>query len=263
MLSLYWVYDIPNWLFAILCIGVFVAFGLLGLTLTRRFVRRVHREDHSHNDVVGFYLAAVTVFYGITLGLVAVGTWTNYSAVQDRVDHEAQTLASLYRDLDGYPDPYRTRMTGDLKAYASEVIHGSWPQQRQGIIPVGTDAIITRLQRELLAYKPADLGEQALQAQALEGFSRLSEARRSRIDSIYMSLSPALWWMVIVGALTCIVVTFFFDMRSPSMHRWMTGLMGGLLGLMIFLIAVLDNPFRGKVSVEPESMERVYQMLMK
>jgi nitrate reductase gamma subunit len=74
MITLYWVYDIPNWLFAFLCIGVFVAFGLLGLTLTRRFVRRVHREDHSHNDVVGFYLAAVTVFYGITLGLVAVGT---------------------------------------------------------------------------------------------------------------------------------------------------------------------------------------------
>jgi hypothetical protein len=43
----------------------------------------------------------------------------------------------------------------------------------------------------------------------------------------------------------------------------MTGLMGGLLGLMIFLIAVLDNPFRGKVSVEPESMERVYEVVMK
>jgi Protein of unknown function (DUF4239) len=263
MVSLYWVYDIPNSLFALLCIGVFVAFGLLGLPLTRRFVRRVHLVDHSHNEIVGFYLAAVTVFYGITLGLVAVGTWTNYSAVQDRVDHEAQTLASLYRDVDGYPEPYRTKMTGDLKSYANEVIYSSWPQQRRGIIPFGTDAIMTKIQRELFAYKPADLGEQVLQAQALETFNRLGEARRARIDSVYMSLSPALWWMVILGALTCIVVTFFFDMRSPSMHRWMTGLMGGLLGLMIFLIAVLDNPFRGKVSVEPESMERVYAVVMK
>jgi hypothetical protein len=173
MISLYWVYDIPNWLFALLCIGLFVAFGLLGLPLTRRFVRRVHLENHSHNEIVGFYLAAVTVFYGITLGLVAVGTWTNYSAVQDRVDQEAQTLASLYRDVDGYPEPYRTRMTGDLKSYANEVIHSSWPQQRQGIIPIGTDAIVTKIQRELFAYKPADLRQQVLQAQALETFNRL------------------------------------------------------------------------------------------
>ena len=43
----------------------------------------------------------------------------------------------------------------------------------------------------------------------------------------------------------------------------MTVLMSGLLGLMIFLIATLDNPFRGRVSVGPESLARVYDTLMR
>ena len=93
-MDLHWLYDLPNWLFGATIIGVFTAIGLAGLFLTRRLVRRLHRIDHSHNDIVGFYLAAITVFYGITLGLVAVGTWETYSDVQNKVDHEAVALGA-------------------------------------------------------------------------------------------------------------------------------------------------------------------------
>ena len=33
-------------------------------------------------------LAAITVFYGTTLGLLAVATWMNDSSAQNRVDHK-------------------------------------------------------------------------------------------------------------------------------------------------------------------------------
>jgi hypothetical protein len=46
------------------------------------------------------------------------------------------------------------------------------------------------------------------------------------------------------------------------MHFWMTILFASLLGLLIYLIAVLDNPYRGKVSVTPEPLELVYQQVM-
>jgi hypothetical protein len=35
-----------------------------------------------------------------------------------------------------------------------------------------------------------------------------------------------------------------------------------LVGSAIFLIAVLDNPYRGKTSVSPEPLERVYEQIM-
>jgi hypothetical protein len=38
----------------------------------------------------------------------------------------------------------------------------------------------------------------------------------------------------------------------------MTTLLSVLLGLIIFLIAVLDNPYRGRLSVTPEPLEHVY-----
>jgi hypothetical protein len=41
----------------------------------------------------------------------------------------------------------------------------------------------------------------------------------------------------------------------------MTGLIAALLGLMVFMVAALDNPYRGEVSVSPAPFERVYQQM--
>ena len=260
-MTLYWIYDLPNWLFGIVCIAAFVGFGIVGLHLTRGFVRRVHQQDHSHNDIVGYYLAAVTVFYGITLGLVAIGTWNNYSAIQDKVDREAQHVASLYRDVSSYPAPASKLLTGDLRAYLREVIDHSWPQMRKGVVPAGSAAMLNSFQQHLLDFHPSTMGEQVLYAETFRQFSELVEIRRSRLDSVGTSLPRSLWWMVILGAVISITATLFFHTRSYRMHQWMTALMSGLLGLMIFLVATLDNPFRGKVSVSPEALERVYQQV--
>ena len=46
------------------------------------------------------------------------------------------------------------------------------------------------------------------------------------------------------------------------MHFWMTIMFSGLLGLLIFLLAAMDNPFRGEISVGPEAFELVYKQLM-
>ncbi|SEC10479.1 Protein of unknown function [Terriglobus roseus] len=262
-MTLYWIYSIPNWLFGVLCTVAFVLFGVLGTYLSRDFVKRVHREDHSHNDIVGYFLAAITVFYGVTLGLVAIGTWNNYSAIQDKVDHEAQNVASLYRDVSSYPEPVRSELRQDLKDYVLEVIDHSWPQQRRGLVPSGSGVFIDHLQEHMLQYSPQTSGQQVIYQESYHQFNELVESRRARLDSVTTSLPRSMWWMVILGALVSITTTMFFDLRSFSMHVWMTALMSGLLGLMIFLIATLDNPFRGKVSVSPVALERVYSQLIK
>jgi uncharacterized membrane protein len=78
-MNMYWVYDLPNWLFGVLTITAFVALGLAGLAAARRSVVSLHHEIHTYNDVVGFYLSALTVFYGLTLGLLMVGVWATFS----------------------------------------------------------------------------------------------------------------------------------------------------------------------------------------
>jgi hypothetical protein len=76
---MYWIYDIPNWQLFLLMIGAFSAVSLAGFHLTRPLIRRIVDGSGKHNDVTNYYFAAIGVLYGLTLGLIAVGTWQNFS----------------------------------------------------------------------------------------------------------------------------------------------------------------------------------------
>jgi hypothetical protein len=62
---------------------------------------------------------------------------------------------------------------------------------------------------------------------------------------VHGGLAGPLWTIVLAGAFLSIAMTWFFDLKSQSMHLWMTVMLAALLGLLIYLLAALDNPFRG------------------
>lgn len=261
-MSLYWLYDLPSWLFAVIVIALFISFGVIGLHLTREWVRGVHRIDHSHNDIVGSFLAALTVFYGITLGLVAIGTWETFSAVGDKVDAEAAVVASLYRDVGSFPEPLRTELRQDLAGYLDNVMTVSWPLQRKGVIPTTSGRYVAAFQDHLMAFDPSKPNEQILETEVFKQLNTLVELRRGRINAVTRGIPMPIWALVLIGGMLCITTTWFFHTPSFRMHLWMTVQICALLGLLVFMVGILDNPFRGEVSVGSEPFELVRSQLI-
>ena len=259
---LYWIYDYPTGYMGALFALVFLAFTWLGLLAVRPLIRPwVHSEDRA-NDMVGFALSSFSVLYGLLLGLLAVASYQNFTSVSDNVDKEASSVAALYRDLSGYPQPIRGKLQNDLREYTYEVIEKSWPLQRQGIVPShGTDRITTFFD-DLLTFKPAEKAEEIIHAEALRQFNRFVELRRSRLANVTTGIPAVLWWVVGIGALLNIVLVWMLDMEA-HVHLLLSGVLSIFLGIVIFLIAAMDNPFRGDVSVGPNSFQLVYDSLMK
>jgi len=259
---MYWVYNLPNWLFELLTIMFFVGFSLVGMLPTRRWVARIHVQ-RSHNDIVGFYLAAVTVLYGVTLGLLAIGAWTTYTETEAKVARESAALSTLYRTAGGLPEPTRGLLRDDLRNYARQVIDISWPEQQRGILPLEDRAALRKFRTDFESFNPTTETQKILEAEIVQQFDMLQETRSMRLDSVRDELPTPLWTLILAGGLICIVVTWFFHMESLSMHTWMTVLFAGLLGLMVFMVAALDNPYRGKISVSSDPLVRVYQIMNK
>jgi hypothetical protein len=253
-----WIYTLPGWVTGLAIVFLANGIGVAGLYTTRRWVRRQHGVGHSHNDIVSYFLAAVVVFYGITLGLLAVSAWTNYAQVEDRVDSEAEIVSSLYRDLGPYPEPVRSVLRADLRQYAREAIDIAWPLQRRGIVPGKSVVSLDNFQDEISNFQPATPAEQIIQAEVFRQFNTLVEARRARLNSVHSHMPRPLWMLVISGTLITLAVTLFFDTSSFSMHLWLTIMLATLLALMIYLISVLDSPFRGRSGVSPAPLEMVY-----
>jgi hypothetical protein len=257
-----WLYDLSSPALCILVLGSFVAFCLAGLFLTRNWVRHLHHVDHSHNDIVGFYLAAIAVIDAITLGLVAVGTWETYTTVQLRVDHEAATLAAIYRDASGYPEPVRTQLQNDLRFYYHQVVDIAWPMQRRGLVADASGIALQQFEKDFMAFEPVTEQQKILSAETYRAFNELSECRRDRINSVAMELPSPLWLMVIAGALLGIAATWLFHTASFGMHLWLSVVYSVLIALPVYMIVALDNPYRGRLAVGPEPLVLVHQQLM-
>ncbi|HUI22356.1 MAG TPA: hypothetical protein VLZ74_15090 [Methylocella sp.] len=210
--------------------------------------------------MVGFALSSFSTIYGILLGLIAVASYQNFAAVTELVTKEASTLAALYRDLSGYPQPIRGSLEGKLREYTRRVIEESWPLQRRGI--AGGSEQVSTFYDELLAYNPTKRKEAIVHSEALRQFNKLLELQRTRLANVTTGIPAIVWWVVAIGALLNIILVWMLDMEV-HVHVVLGGVLSLFLGIVIFLIAAMDNPFRGEVSVGPEPIQVVFETLMR
>ncbi len=136
-----WFVNLPDWLVGILFVLFAVVVGVGGLLATRKWIGRLH-VSISHNEAVSYYLSTVAIFYGIMLGLIAVGVWEGYDGARSAVGMEAGALAALYRDVSGYPEPERSALQADLREYTRYEIDVAWQTYRKGIITPGAGSCV-------------------------------------------------------------------------------------------------------------------------
>ena len=139
--------------FWLISVGVSIAFGLAGMLAMRSWVRRLH-GGHSHNDIVSVFFASMSVFYGVAVGLFAVGAWQTYSDVDSKLALESATIAQLYRDVSHYPEPARATLQGDLRVYVRKLIDVSWPQFRRGIVDTANNNTLNTFYAVWLSSSP-------------------------------------------------------------------------------------------------------------
>jgi uncharacterized membrane protein len=262
-MTMYWIYDLPNWTLCLLIVATFLAGSLGGLFATRPMVRRLLGHAPHYNDLVSYFFAGIGVFYGLALGLIAVATWENYTDIDRVVGTEAAAIASFYRDLDGYPQPLRGRLESLMREYTKLVIEKEWPAHKKGIALEDGDALLDHLEDEVMNYEPTKEREKILQAEVLRSLDTVQEQRRLRLQAVPTGLPAALWSVVLIGAVLNIGLTYLFWIENLSIHAILVGILSIFIALLVFLTAAMDNPFRGEFSVSAEAYQTVLENVMR
>jgi hypothetical protein len=253
--------EIPTIWAALYCSLFFVGLTWLGIIFIKPFLRLLMGREPRVNELVAQASAGFSVFYGLLLGLLAVAAYQNFDEVRRSVFAEAATLGSLYRDAGSYPDPVRTEVQELLRDYTLYVIYKDWPAHRRGVIYKGGSNRLGMIQFAILKFEPRTPSQQLLHAQTLQDFNDFVATRQSRLAGVRTQLPGVLWYAVAIGALINILLIWMLEMRFFT-HMLLGAIMSFFLGVMIFLIAALDNPMRGEVSVSPDNYQLVYDVLM-
>jgi len=255
-------FDLPLIVTGPLIIGSLCVFAIGGLLLVRHRVLprlRVQRED---SEFSGAMIQCIMVFYGLAVALIAVSVSQTYSDVSKLVSGEATALAALYRDVSAYPEPIRTSLQGGLRNYVHYVIQEAWPLQQHGKVPAGGVALMNQFQTTLISFEPATEGQKLLHGEALRAYNNMIQARRLRLDAVGTGLPGVMWAVVLVGAIIGLSATFFFKVEDARLHGILVTLLAAFMGLIIFMILALDQPFRGDLGIGPQPYQLIYDHLM-
>ena len=167
-------FSLPLWALAVILNVWLIGFSLVSLWALRRWVLP---RLHINTNASLFYGAAVMqsamVLYGLVAALTAVSVWSKHSQVSDTVSREATAIASLWRDLGGYPPRERDSMRELLRGYTNQIIQEAWPEQRQGRIPRAGVEWMDRFLAQLLVFEPTSESQKLLHAETLSAFNRM------------------------------------------------------------------------------------------
>ncbi len=257
---MFWIYELPLWLLAILCIGVTVTIDIAGVVIAR------HRKwvlDPAETSAAFAVHAFIGVVYAVSLGLIVVGVQDGYDKVSSAVVREASASSDLFRIMQGVEEPERSLMQGLLERYVDRVIHVEWPAIQHGgkseIAAQTVDSVV----RAVFVYEPRSTHAQALYPQLLSDTDELLDARRERLYLGAEGVGPVIWFVVAIGAIITLGFTWFFHIPSRRAHIMTSAIAAALVGLMMFLIIGLDHPAWGSLSVDSGAFVTVKSNLVR
>ena len=247
-----WMANLPVTVAVLISLLAGGGISTMGLLLLNRLLP--HRVRATHNDVSGFILGIVGVIYAVLLAFIAVAVWQNFAQVDALVQTEANLLGDLYRDTAALPEPAASALRDAVFVYAEVVVQDEWPALAAGRIDDAAGwQLLDRFHTALVKFHSPDSGVSYMQADMVKTLNLLYDARRGRFHAATATLPAILWWNLLAGAVILMLFTYLFGTPHLLMHVSMVSLLGALIGLVLLLIVLLNNPFRGRshVSVEP------------
>lgn len=247
----------------IFIIFISISFSCGGLLIFNQVSKKMFGTVHENNETISYYLATIGVFYGITLGLITVGSWEKFRDIEEKINDEAAIIASIYRTSSRLPEPTNKKLCAEIKDYTNYVIYIAWPQHQKGIIPMLGNQKMFEFENELYSFKPKTEVELEMWTEIMNEYNELIKLRRKRLNTVNSNLPLMLWLILIFGAILTVTISWLFVFKNFSLHIVLNALLGIFIGGMIFVVAMLDDPYRGEVSISPKPFEKVFEQMVK
>jgi hypothetical protein len=252
-------YYIPTVLLGAGMVLVSVGFSVTGLVLVRKIIP-VHKTK-LHNDIAGFIFATVGVIYAVMAAFLVVISWQNFDNTTNRLEHEANIYADIYRDSTGISAEFNERVRKALGDYVKSVVNDEWPLMAKGLESEKSHALLHAVWDIYAKYEPRGEKEKIFFEESVRKLNEGNEVRRQRIIDAGSGIHGILWLVLIICGMITISFSFLFGTENFSVHIVMTCLLASLIALVLFTIMVFDYPFTGDICVEADIFKLILRSL--
>jgi hypothetical protein len=202
-------------------------------------------------------VAVLGMLFAILLGFVLANSMQRFEEARTTVRDEAGAIGDVLRLADGLPAALRVRLHNKCLRYIDSVINDDWKSMKQDILSDKAQGYFGELWHESVLYQPQTQGESNVHQSILDALKVASECRRTRTAQLTYRLPVTLWWVVIVGAATTVIFTFFLAVESLRVQIFMTSVITLVVCLNIYMLCGFDAPYSGDIHITPAPFEAI------
>ena len=256
----YWIAArVPAWITGVVLIIVFPLATVAIQAILRRVVPALKKTEH--NEVAGFLVAVIGVVYAVIAGFTIFALWENFTEAQNATKVEALRATPLEQGARVFGPATEARLRREVIAYNQSVID-HWDTIKQGNaspqVRANIDAMFTTIEN----LRPTTDAQRAFVHEAEARLLDLSNERRNRIITTHEGeLPPLMWIAILIASAITIMFALLFGLESARLHYVMVAGLAAIIGTNLFLVAELNYPYLGDVSVQPTSYHTVVQEL--
>jgi len=239
-------------------IAVCIAFFVGGLIVFRKYTNK-ERLKSSQEAIIAF-MNIVAVLYAVLLAFLVIAVWENFDKNQDNVSMEANNLGSLFRNTKLLPEPVRSELTKELRAYEYTVVHYEWKTMEEGLASDSVKNIITEMFETIGNYQKSLEKENIVFTQVYKDLNEMMDNRRLRLIASSDEIPSVLWLTLIVGTIATVFFTYYFHVEHFKTHIVFTVVIAIVVGLTLFLVFVLEHPFQDPWKISPDAFEKVIEI---
>lgn len=246
--------SLPTWLGTLL--------SMLAATLAGHGVHRVsHRllsrfPSQDLEAPIARLFIVVGTLVSLMLSLAFAEVIVGVRKVEGAIQREAVAIADALGTLRQFDDEGTRPMRRDILAYTRSVSEEEWSALAADSLGERTSELRDRVERDIMTLEAKTPYEERLLAVLLADIDTISDARLERYEG---SLSePPIYINVVFFGFLITMACFGIYRPSPPLTVLVT-FYTMFVGLVLFLIVSLSDPFQGPFRLEPLSFQRVYE----
>lgn len=213
----------------------------------------------SHNEVTGFLFLAIASFYAFLLSFIVFMVWGQLNETQGNVSKEGSSAMGLYRDIKFYPDTVESKQLMIVYLdFVYNVIDEEFPNMGRMKPSRKTTESFNRVFYKMEHLNPKNQFQIQLVAQMFNHLNQLASYRGLRSTTLENEIPFPLWFPILLGGIITLVCAILLDIEHQRMHVVLNVLLGIFMGMIFFIIILLDHPYSGSLSIKPEAYKQIF-----
>ena len=248
--------SLSTWLGCPVAMGFTTVTGFVVYLVSYKLIAKYKREDMKEptNNVFRVVGTLVSLMLALTFSEVSV----DFRTIRNAIQRETVAISDTFEALKLF-DIERTReIRTILIEYTQAVIDDDWPALANDKLGLRTGDLKNRLTEAVMNLEPATSNQKKLWAFIAADLDVLSDHRIVRLDSALAK--PSIYvYVVIFGFLVTMACFGVYRPQAPLIV--LVTLYTVFVGLVLYLVLALSDPFQGDIAIAPTAFEHLVETL--